>query len=136
MPSQLVLDQIVILILVFSMIGIVTYSMFLTKNIDSLKGDLAQSMLDRSVLLEELAKEMDKNANKIHNDSFIKFLSDSRDSAFTYIEDVQEAISEFAAVADKTSFARSVNKELIKQYKEAYDKLLNLLPTNADVSGK
>jgi hypothetical protein len=36
-----------------------------------------------------------KNDSDIHKENFIKFLSDSRDWAFTYIEDVQKALDKF-----------------------------------------
>lgn len=130
------LDQIVIIVLLFCLVSLVGYAMLLTKKINSLNTDLAQTMLDKSELLNELAKEMDKAANKIHNDSFIRFLSDSRDAAFDYIETTQLTIMEFMSVADKMSFARSIDKELIKQYKESYSKLIDLLPIVNDAVEK
>jgi len=36
-----------------------------------------------------------KNDSDIHKENFIKFLSDSRDWAFAYIEDVQQALNKF-----------------------------------------
>jgi hypothetical protein len=51
------------------------------------------------------------------NDDFIKFVSDSRDWAFNYIEDVQQAIQEL-----KTSVESGYPTE------EALIKLFNLLP--------
>ena len=36
-----------------------------------------------------------KNDNDIHKENFIKFLSDSRDWAFGYIEDVQKGLEHF-----------------------------------------
>ena len=36
-----------------------------------------------------------KNDSDIHKENFIKFLSDSRDWAFLYIEDVQKALDKF-----------------------------------------
>jgi hypothetical protein len=36
-----------------------------------------------------------KNDSDIHKENFIKFLSDSRDWAFAYIEDVQQALDKF-----------------------------------------
>ena len=42
----------------------------------------------------------DKLDNNVHQESFIKFLSDSRDSAFDYIEEVQSGISDFVSEVD------------------------------------
>jgi hypothetical protein len=40
--------------------------------------------------------------NDIHRENFIKFLSDSRDWAFTYIEDVQKGLTKFVEEVDPT----------------------------------
>jgi hypothetical protein len=56
----------------------------------------------------------------IHKENFIKFLSDSRDWAFDYIEQSQETIQE-------------VIKELNESNrKDLSDKLIKLLPENLD----
>jgi len=44
---------------------------------------------------ESLQSPMTKNEQDIHKENFIKFLSDSRDWAFEYIEDVQKELEEF-----------------------------------------
>ena len=41
-----------------------------------------------------------KSDSDIHKENFIKFLSDSRDWAFTYIEDVQKGLDKFIASLD------------------------------------
>jgi len=43
----------------------------------------------------ELSSGNASENEKTHNDSFIKFLSDSRDWAYNYIEDVQKNLSDF-----------------------------------------
>ena len=42
-----------------------------------------------------------KNDSDIHKENFIKFLSDSRDWAFDYIDKVQKGLKEFIDIADK-----------------------------------
>lgn len=48
----------------------------------------------------QATKELDDN--DIHRENFIKFLSDSRDWAFTYIEDVQNGLTKFVEEVDPT----------------------------------
>jgi hypothetical protein len=52
-------------------------------------------------------------------DGFVKFLSESRESAFIYIEEVQQSIKELATAMDSAS---STNIEM------AYKSLLKHLP--------
>jgi len=50
--------------------------------------------------IENLASSSQKLENDVHKESFIKFLSDSRDLAFEYIEEVQSGITEFVSEVD------------------------------------
>lgn len=87
---------------------------------------IAQLFVDKNVLSEEVERLsfIVNNGPSIEND-FIKFLSDSRDSAYEYIEEVQAAIEALykAMESDKEN-------EIDKKYKE----LLKFLPSkNMDV---
>jgi hypothetical protein len=59
-----------------------------------LSKEVLQLKLDKLALLNSLEKEIEKNqSHSLENtDGFVKFLSESRDWAFKYIEDVQQAI--------------------------------------------
>lgn len=50
--------------------------------------------------IESLMSSKTKLDNNAHQESFIKFLSDSRDSAFEYIEEVQTGIGDFVSEVD------------------------------------
>ena len=54
--------------------------------------------------LEELNNQANSGINMsddtLHKENFIKFLSDSRDWAFTYIEDVQKSLTQFVEEVD------------------------------------
>lgn len=87
---------------------------------------ITQLFIDKNVLSEEVERlsYIVNNGPSIEND-FIKFLSDSRDGAYEYIEEVQDAIEALykAMESDKES-------EIDKRYKE----LLKFLPSkNMDV---
>jgi hypothetical protein len=85
----------------------------------------------------QLMLSNDKLDNNVHQESFIKFLSDSRDSAFTYIEEVQSGISNFVEQVDpEISYfkeygdimAMSPNYNSMKKIATAYEDLVKLLP--------
>lgn len=126
------LDQIVIVILSSLMIAGIAYSLLLHKKIDKLSVDLLQQQLDNGELLLELSRQIEKNSTLNPNDSFTKFLTDSRESAFEYIENAQKTIIEFLAIADKMPKAKSISKDMATTYREAYLKLIDLLPVNAN----
>jgi hypothetical protein len=86
--------------------------------------------------LEEVSKEL--SAKELaETDGFVKFISQSRDWAFEYIEEVQKALNEFdKEVSPKLEWANTFGKlagetvhtETIKTISEAYDKLKTVLP--------
>ncbi len=51
---------------------------------------------------ESVKTNQELTDNDIHRENFIKFLSDSRDWAFTYIEDVQKGLVKFVEEVDPT----------------------------------
>ena len=65
----------------------------------------------------QLMLSNDKLDNNVHQESFIKFLSDSRDSAFNYIEDVQSKISDFVSEVDP-----------IINYFDEYGDIMGMIP--------
>ena len=71
------------------------------------------------------------------SEGFVKFISQSRDWAFEYIEEVQKALADFdEEVAPRLEWANTYGKvagdtihtETLTKISEAYDKLKSLLP--------
>ena len=62
-----------------------------------LAAELLQATLDQNILLTKLAEELKKKeeVSVEKTDGFLKFISDSRDMAFQYIEGIQEALAKF-----------------------------------------
>lgn len=93
---------------------------------ESLKETLDSNMFDKS--------ETDQD---IHKENFIKFLSDSRNWAFEYIEDVQNGLKDFSNAIEKdiehfdkygevgSSYP---HYESMKRISQAYKELKTLLP--------
>ena len=78
-----------------------------------------------------------KNEDDIHKENFIKFLSDSRDWSFSYIEDVQVKINKM--ITDLKSDVEYFEKfgilydghpsyEMITNFVKSYKELQDLLP--------
>lgn len=55
---------------------------------------IAQLIVDNQVLKDKLNESMSLNSKEF-SDGFIKFLSESREAAFKYIEDVQASIKSY-----------------------------------------
>ena len=78
-----------------------------------------------------------KNENDIHKENFIKFLSDSRDWSFSYIEDVQNKINKMITdlKADVEYFEKfeslydgHPSYDILKNFVKSYKELEDLLP--------
>jgi hypothetical protein len=93
--------------------------------------------------IETLMSSKTKLDNDAHQESFIKFLSDSRDSAFEYIEEVQSGLSKFIndikpeiqyfkEYGDFTSM--QPNYFALKKITAAYEELTKLLPKEEEES--
>ena len=77
--------------------------------------------LDKAILITEFAKVIEKQNNQSveETEGFLKFVSESREWAFTYIEDIQQALMAYD-VALSTDDAKIIN--------DAYKKLISFLP--------
>jgi hypothetical protein len=90
----------------------------------------------QGILLEK--KELVNNSDDIlHKENFIKFLSDSRDWAFSYIEEVQDGLNKFVSdIEPEINYFKEYgdvgsmapNYYSMKKITEAYEELKSLLP--------
>lgn len=107
---------------------------------NTLHVDKVQRILDMQVMNEKLAELEDINYElSMHgNDDFVKFLSSSRDWAYSYIEDVQVEIKKFSETAGPEilyyeTYGQSVSSphsEMLDKIAMAYKDLVTLLPKN------
>lgn len=88
-------------------------------------------------MLVETKKSENNSEDIIHKENFIKFLSDSRDWAFEYIEEVQVGLSTFInELEPEINYfkeygdigAMAPNYYSMKKFVEEYEKLKFLLP--------
>ena len=102
-----------------------------------------QSLADKMLLekrVEELYQDIE-NLKLQNSDGFLKFLSDSRDWAFNYIELTQKSLKEFADVIEPAitwsetygiTVHENAHSDKIKQISEAYRKLKEVLPRDTE----
>ena len=104
------------LILGSLLFGSIVYITILSMKALRLKGEIKKLATAYSKVTQ-LMLSNDKLDNNVHQESFIKFLSDSRDSAFNYIEDVQSKISDFVSEVDP-----------IINYFDEYGDIMGMIP--------
>ena len=139
-------ENIIIVALVSAIICfIMAYAITLKKLITSQK--LAGKLYVDNFTLEEYIKTIknlkeDKTDQQIHQENFLKFLSDSRDWAFNYIEEVQSGLNKFVSdIEPEINYFREYgdlmamqpNYYSLKKITEAYEELKNLLPKEEEV---
>lgn len=56
---------------------------------------LLQERIDKNIIIDKINKDLDKTKPIEQTDGFLKFISESRDLAFSYIEEAQTGISKF-----------------------------------------
>jgi hypothetical protein len=114
----------------------------LVYNFNRLRSKYQQLFIDM-MILEKLVNESEeskiKNDESVHKENFIKFLSDSRDWAYNYIEDVQFGLNNFIVnIEPEVKYFKefggvlgtnSPNYYSMKKITEEYEKLKTLLPS-------
>ena len=138
------MDILLILISVFGLSFFIAY-LYTARQLRITTQHLAETILLYLSSAESLAESNkdQPDIDKTHKESFIKFLSDSRDWAFEYIEKTQKTITRFIEEVEPeleyyNKYGAAVegmitphDKALKKISKEIYE-LKNLLPEDID----
>jgi hypothetical protein len=105
------------------------------KNI-KLAAELLQATIDQNILLTQFAEELKKKEELSveKTDGFLKFISESRDLAFDYIEKIQESLIKFRdevgpeidyVLTYGTATGDSLQTKSFIKIEKAYVKLMN-----------
>jgi hypothetical protein len=116
----------------------IAYSITL-KKLARLTQECAKLFIDNKALEEFISTNNVefKNDSDIHKENFIKFLSDSRDWAFAYIEEVQAGLNKFVNdIEPEINYFKEYgdvgsmqpNYYSLKKITQAYEELVKLLP--------
>lgn len=115
----------------------------LRHNLHNALADKIQAQVNKDIIVNEYSKVLQELENKKleKSDDFVKFLSDSRNSAFEYIENVQENLLKFDKQITKiikwnetygSTTGDNPHSNKIKEISVAYKKLKNVLPENTE----
>jgi len=124
----------VVFILGFSGLGVLAFKLKrINDQMSSVAGQLAA---DNKILSEEIQRAQFQGQDKKveETEGFLKFVSQSRDWAFQYIERVQITIKNFQDVAHPIAVQyyenkdQPINQEELGKLLEAYKKLVEELP--------
>ena len=130
-------------IVLSSIIAILSsYALFLRHSRRVLANDLLRQTLEKAAVMSQLEKALDmKDSESVEQtDGFLKFISESRDWAFQYIEEVQDGLDQFKSKVDLDikyilKYGQLIDhplQESINRIAEAYEELQDLLPTDKD----
>jgi hypothetical protein len=109
------------------------------KRLKQVMGMAAELFFINQTLEQSLGIEQSEEALDIHKEDFIKFLSDSRDWAFEYIEEVQKGLNSFITeVEQEIEYYNNYGAALdgmisphdkaLKKISKEFEKLKALLP--------
>lgn len=101
-----------------SLFALIIVNLKQRKSRAALVSEMMQLVIDKAALIEKIEK-LNLEASKEANDGFVRFLSQSRDWAFNYIEEVQEAIHNYQVSLDGSDPIVAI---------EARKRLFDLLP--------
>lgn len=93
------MEIILFMILAISMLAIFSLFVFYRQKYRKFISVIAQLVVDKT-LVEKKLDAQSMLVSKEFNDGFVKFLSESREAAFEYIEDVQKAIQNYLSAID------------------------------------
>ena len=125
-------------------ISVISYLVFrlykLRKTNHELIGLMLQMDMDKTIFSDQITKLTQELENKKleGSDGFLKFVSESRDWAFNYIETTQEEIKKFSEIMEKeksyhntygtAAGTGSMQSIMLDRVFQAYDDLAKLLP--------
>ena len=136
---DIILNFVVYGLLLFLIVYFAFRNMVLRRNLQNVITDRLQAEVNKNIIMSEyslLAQEVE-NMKLEKSDDFVKFLSTSREMAFTYIEDAQQKIVEFDKLLQEiaewnntygTVAGNVPHAEKIEQISLAYDSIRELLP--------
>ena len=117
------LNDTILIISSAATISLLVYTYRLRKNNKVTEELLNQAVVDRYLLLGKLSDALDTLEKRPieQTDGFLKFLEESRDSAFTFIESLQESIKKFDS--DTQMIFETSRYKDVKEIKKAFETL-------------
>jgi hypothetical protein len=135
-------DVILFVLLTASVVTLSIYSISITRRKNKMSKFLIEILLDNQTLRDALEELRQQNTDLLNidqgdqTDGFIRFLEETRESAYTYIEKVQGELAAFDKVirndinkinADKKLSEKEM-EVILKRFSKAVSKIENILP--------
>ena len=97
-----------------------------------LSAEVMQLLADKLLLIQKIGELSAADDSLVieQTEGFVRFLTDSRQWAFDYIETVQEASDNFQEVLDRMVFEDFLGPEQIEELRIAYQKFATAMPSN------
>ena len=97
-----------------------------------LSAEVSQLLADKLLLVKKIGELSAADDSIIieQTEGFVRFLTDSRQWAFDYIETVQSASASFEEVLDKMVFEDFLGPEQIEELRSAYLKFSQAMPSS------
>jgi hypothetical protein len=134
----LIKDIVVIVLSMLSVLFALAYAITF-KRLTMLSKTSSKLFIDNLALQQLIDLKLQENDSdqEVHKENFVKFLSDSRDWAFNYIEEVQSGLNRFISdIEPEINYFKEYgdvgsmqpNYYSLKKITEAYEDLKKLLP--------
>ncbi|MEY3378236.1 MAG: hypothetical protein RLZZ328_1396 [Bacteroidota bacterium] len=129
------IDLFIFIIILSVFVYLLSENIKLRQTSKKLIADLFSEVMEKSIISQQLKEELSRQ-NIVGNEDFVKFISESRDSAYKYIEDVQAGISEFIKNVEREinhfdKYGEVISTPLnptMKKISEEYKKLKKFIP--------
>jgi hypothetical protein len=130
-----ILDVVVFVFSIFVFMNLVVYTARLRSKNKKAILTVAQLVIDKNILESKII-ELDKVVHSQEKEHFLKFLNDSRDAAFEYIEKSQDTVRSFISSIEKDikhfdtygAAVTNVYDKLLTKVSIGLDELRELLP--------
>ena len=138
----MILDIIAFVILSLIIVILLINNLVIRSKNKKLSIEIIQIALDKAVISQKLKEQLDKkDSDSIEqSEGFLKFISQSRDWAFDYIEQVQAALVEFKNKVEPqilyaktygTAIGESAHATIVDKISDAYDDLAKVMPEDS-----
>lgn len=132
-------EFIVFALFIVSFIGLMVSNIRLKIKTSTLQLQLLEARISNNIIIDKAKQEIENEKKIEDGEGFLKFISDSRDWAFSYIEEVQNSLKRFDETAGlqiqyfnkfaELSEGQPLHDMLVEISKE-YDELKKLLPVD------
>jgi choline kinase len=132
-------EFIVFSLFIISFIGLMIGNIKLKIKVSTLTLKILEERIDKNIIIDKAKKEIENEKKVEDTEGFLKFISDSRDWAFSYIEQVQAGLEKFDKNAGKhiryfNQFAELSDgqplHDILVEISKEYEDLKKLLPAD------